>query len=76
MLVHNWRKVLIHAWSIRLIVLAAVLSGVEIIIPLLPEFIEIAPGYFAGASFVVTVAAFAARLIAQQSVSGGQNGGE
>lgn len=76
MLIHNWKKVLIHAWSIRLIVLAAVLSGIEIVIPLMPTFVEIPPGYFAGASFVVTVAAFVARLTAQQSVSGGRNDSE
>lgn len=76
MIIHDWKRVLMHAWSIRLIVLAAVLSGAEIVIPMLPTFIEIPPGYFAGASFVVTVAAFVARLTAQKSVSGGNNGTE
>ena len=31
--VHNWRKVLRYAWSIRLTLLAAVLSGIEVALP-------------------------------------------
>lgn len=33
-LIHNWKAVLRYAWSIRFLVLAAVLSGVEVALPL------------------------------------------
>jgi hypothetical protein len=65
-LVPNWRAVLARAWSIRLIVLAGLLSGLEIAVPL---FVEALPrGGFALLSFLVTAGAFVARLVAQQGV--------
>lgn len=70
-LVDNWRAVLRHAWSIRLIVLAGILSGLEIALPLIDQAVAVPRGTFAAMSFVTTAAAFVARLIAQQSVSGG-----
>ena len=69
--VANWRRVLRHAWSIRLIVLAGILSGLEIALPLIDGFLPIERGLFAALSFLATAGAFVARLIAQQSVSGG-----
>ncbi|MCV0352548.1 MAG: hypothetical protein K5863_20920 [Nitratireductor sp.] len=33
-LIHNWKAVLRYAWSIRFLVLAAVLSDVEVALPL------------------------------------------
>ncbi len=36
-LVDNWRRVLARAWSVRLIVLAALLSGIEGALPLTIE---------------------------------------
>lgn len=68
--VANWRRVLRHAWSIRLIVLAGILSGIEIALPLIDGFVPIERGLFAALSFLATAGAFVARLIAQQSVSG------
>ena len=53
----------------RLIVLAALLSGFEVALPSLREALEpldlIPPGVFAGLSFVATAAAGIARLVAQ-----------
>jgi len=69
-LVPNWRRVLRYAWSIRLILLAAVLSGLEIALPLLDGVIDIPRGWLAAACFAATMAALIARFIAQKSVSG------
>ena len=44
-LLPDWRAVLTRAWSIRLILLAAVLSGLEVALPLLPWAVH--PGVFA-----------------------------
>jgi len=71
-LVSNWRRVLRHAWSIRLVVLAGLLSGAEIALPLTRDLVDVPRGLFAGLSFAATAGAFIARLIAQQSVSGGE----
>jgi hypothetical protein len=73
-LVWNWKRVLKHAWSIRLIVLAGLLSGAEIALPLIREAIDVPAGLFAGLSFAATAGAFIARLVAQESVSGAADG--
>ena len=65
-LLHNWRRVLLCAWSSRLIILAAVLSGVEVVLPL---FAAVVPtGTFAIASFAVTALALVARVVAQPTL--------
>ena len=59
----DWKLIIQKAWSFRLIALAAVLSGIEIILPLFET--SIPRGPFAIASFVVTGAALVARITAQ-----------
>lgn len=66
-LVENWRDLLKKAWSLRLMFLAAVLSGVEIVLPLFHE--AIPRGLFAVLSFLTVAAAFVARLVAQKGLS-------
>lgn len=68
-LIENWRRVLRYAWSIRLIVLAAVLSGLELVVQLVGASLPIPPMTLGVLSFVVTVAAFIARFVAQPSVN-------
>jgi polyferredoxin len=66
-LVWNWREILRRAWSIRLMLLAALLSGFEVA---LPFFMDSMPrGIFAGLSFLVVASAFVARLVAQKGLS-------
>lgn len=69
-LVANWRAVLRHAWSVRLVVIAALLSGAEIALPLLDGYLPIPRGVFAALSAFATAGAFIARLVVQQRVSG------
>lgn len=68
MLVANWRRVLRYAWSIRLILLAGLLSGLEVAMPYMVA-LPIPTGVFAALSLVVTMAAFVARLVAQKDIS-------
>jgi hypothetical protein len=71
-LVHNWRDVFKYAWSVRLLALAAVLSGLEVALSAMsaygvkPSFIP--SGLLAAFSGLVTVAAFVARFIAQKKL--------
>lgn len=62
-LIEDWRHVLKHAWSIRFIVLAALLSGVEIVLPMFND--ALPRGVFAVLTLLVTVAAAVARLVPQ-----------
>lgn len=62
-LLPDWRDILKRAWSVRLIVLAAVLSGIEAVMPMFAD--AFPRGVFAAASGVVTAAALLARVLAQ-----------
>lgn len=67
-LIEDAKWVLARAWSVKLIALAAFLSGAEVALQVAIAF-EIQPpipaGVFALVAGLVTVAAFAARFIAQ-----------
>jgi hypothetical protein len=60
----DWGLVLRRAWSVRLMALAAVLSGVEIALPILA--VDLPRTLFAGLTFLTVSAAFVARFIAQK----------
>ena len=70
-LVANWRRVLKRAWSIRLMILAGALSGIEVILslPVVADRLDWPQGLFAAASGLTTAGAFVARLLAQHGVS-------
>jgi hypothetical protein len=62
----NWREILKKAWSLRLMALAAVLSGVEVALPLFQD--AIPRGLFALLSVAAVAGAFVARLVAQKDI--------
>lgn len=62
----NWREILRRSWSLRFIILAGVLTGCEVVLPLIGDRFE--PGVFAALSFVFVCAAFIARLVAQKDI--------
>lgn len=66
MLVQNWRAVLKHAWSIKLITVAGLLSGAEVLVPLLQE--QVPRGIFAALAAATAAGAFIARIMAQASL--------
>lgn len=65
-LIHNWRTLLRKAWSLRLMIVAAILSGVEVALPFFSD--ALPRGTFAALSAVTVALAFAARLVAQKGV--------
>ena len=69
MLVSNWRDVLRKAWSVRLLLLAGLLSGLEVALPLIDGVYEIPRGVFAALSGVTVAGAFVARFVAQKGLS-------
>lgn len=62
-LLPNWRDILKRAWSVRLILLAGLLTGIEFVLPMFAD--TFPHGVFAALSFVATSAALVARLVAQ-----------
>ena len=69
-LIDNWRAVLTHAWSIRLMLLAGVLTGLEAAWPYLDGLFLLPRGMFAALSGLVSAAAIFARFVAQKPLSG------
>ncbi|MBX5131599.1 hypothetical protein HJB80_02680 [Rhizobium lentis] len=72
MLVSNWRAIIKRAWSIRLMLIAGALSGLEFALPYLDGYVDIPPRLFAALSGLTVAAAFVARLVAQKDVSDGK----
>ena len=62
----DWRNILRKAWSVRLMILAGVLSGVEVVLPFFSH--ALPHGLFAALSGVTVGAAFVARLVAQKDL--------
>lgn len=68
MLAPNWKRILKKAWSIRLMLLAGVLTGCEAILPL---FVDVLPrGIFAVLSMVAITGGLVARVVAQKGMNG------
>lgn len=62
-LLPDWKKIARRAWSFRLTIIAALLSGAEVVLPL---FIDVLPrNLFASLSFVAVVGAALARVVSQ-----------
>lgn len=69
--VANWRLVLRHAWSVRLMIIAALLSGAEVTIQVVIAFGVATPipsSVLAGFAGLTTIAAFIARFVAQEKL--------
>ena len=67
----NWRELLLHAWSVRLMFLAAILSGVAVAVDLIsPEMIGVDPGIFAGFAGALNAIAIFARMVQQRKLTG------
>ncbi len=62
-LLPDWKRIARRAWSFRLSIIAALLSGAEVVLPM---FIDVLPrSLFATLSFVAVVGAALARVISQ-----------
>lgn len=75
-LLDDWKTILAKAWSMRLILLAGTLSGLEAAMPLIISFFEplniIPPGTFAILAVLVSAAAGVSRLVAQPAMTDGK----
>lgn len=65
-LIPNWREVLSKAWSVRFIVLATILSGLEVVLGIVD--LGIPRGLFASVAGLVSAGALLARVLLQQNM--------
>jgi hypothetical protein len=64
----NWKQILRRAWSIRLILLAGLFSGLEVGFAVFADSPPISAGVFASLSGITTMIALIARVLAQKDV--------
>jgi protein-S-isoprenylcysteine O-methyltransferase Ste14 len=66
-LLPDWKQVIRKAWSVKFMVLAALLSGCEVAVSILQPAIteSLPPGVFASLAGLVTAGALVARVLAQ-----------
>lgn len=67
-LIDEWREVLKKAWSIRFIIITAILNGAEVVLPLFSD--SFPRGIFSILSFFSVSGAFLARILAQKEPHG------
>ena len=68
-LIPHWRRVLTRAWSVRLVILAGLLSGGEVVLQIFGESLPLSDIARAGLYFVVTTLALILRFVAQPGVT-------
>lgn len=66
-LAQNWRTLLRKAWSVRLMVLAFMLTMAEVMLPFFSE--AVPPRMFAVLSGLAVAGAFVSRLVAQKDMT-------
>lgn len=67
--VDNWRRVLRHAWSVRVLALLVLFSGLEVALPFFYGALPITDWQRGGIYFVVSGLAALLRFVAQPSVN-------
>lgn len=65
-LLPNWQAIMRRAWSVRLMALAVLLTGCEVVMPFWSDSLPRWP--FAVLSFLVILGALAARIVAQRNL--------
>ena len=65
-MIDDWRVVAKKAWSMRLILACAALSGMETALPMLSGWMP--SGVLAGLSFVTAIAAAVSRVVMQEEL--------
>ena len=67
-LAQNWRELIAHAWSVRLLALSIMLGAMEVTLPFLNGVLPVPPGIFALLVLVTNIAAAVARLLTQRNL--------
>lgn len=62
----NWKQIVRKAWSVRFMMIAAILSACEVVLPMYED--TIPRNIFASLSFFFVTAAFISRIVAQRDL--------
>ena len=66
----DWKAILTKAWSVKLLIVAGLLSGIEAVMQIVEPTLagSLPPGAFAALSGLVTAGALVARVLSQNEV--------
>ncbi|QIV65904.1 putative holin [Mesorhizobium phage Cp1R7A-A1] len=73
--VYNWKEILLHAWSMRIIYLMALINGAFCTVSVITGAMPTPPIWLALLNGVLSAATVLVRLIPQEKVSGAQVNG-
>lgn len=65
-LLPDWKRIVRRAWSVRLMLLAGALSGLEVVLPALMEVVPWSRAVSSAVVGLVVMGAFVTRLLAQK----------
>lgn len=69
MLIDNWKAVVTSAWSMRLMLVAVVLSGVEVMFPEFKDALGLDAATYAAVNGLIVAAAALSRILVQSNVT-------
>lgn len=69
-LIDDWRAILKKAWSVRLMIIATLMSGIEMVLPFYAS--DFSRAVFSWLTLVAVMGAFVARFVAQRGLSDGK----
>ncbi|MEY8099033.1 lysozyme [Falsihalocynthiibacter sp. S25ZX9] len=70
MFLPDWKEILTKAWSIKLIILAAIFSGLSVFVSQTnADVLGLSPAMFAGLAAIINAGAFVARILAQKETT-------
>lgn len=68
-LIPNWGQVLAHAWSVRFIALASIMTGLEVGFPYFAGILPVPDGLFGALAGLCSAAALVTRVVAQNGLT-------
>jgi len=67
-LLSNWKEVLLRAWSVRLLAVVGILSGLEVALPYFEGVFPVPSGLFGALAGLCSAAALVARILVQNNL--------
>lgn len=64
----DWRRIVLRAWSVRFLAIAAFFDGVNAAVPYLDGLFPVPPGLFAALAGLSSMAALIARFVYQENL--------
>lgn len=68
-LIPEWKEVLLYAYSVKWLIVGAIFSGLEAILPIFSTWFEMSPQRIAAITFFIIGGAFFSRFVVQKQIA-------